>query len=244
MTGDNNMKQLIKVTILGAALFLLATASTALAGSPGGPGGGPASPGGPGGGPGGVTGEVTAIGTNSMTVLKTDSTSVTVTTNVSTTVSVLTTGASGSLSDIEVGNQVEVRGRPNKTGGIIAEVILLLPDGDQLRGRVTAIDDETITLQAPGETPGTIVTTTIVTTSDTTFREDQDTASLSDVEVGQELRAFGTLQSDGSLTATLVLIQTPPAGGSGGPGGGPGSPGGRLGGRGGGPNAPSGKSGG
>jgi hypothetical protein len=223
------MKQLMKWTFLIVVPLLLVAVPIALAGSPGGPGG-------PGGGPGGVNGEVTAIGTNSLTVLTANSTSVTVTTNTSTTVQILATGATGSLSDIVVGSQVEVRGSQKRGSSIIAKSITLLPDGDQLGGRVTAIDGETITVQASGG-----VSATIVTTSATTFREGQDTASLSDVEVGQNLRAYGTLESDGSLTATLVLIQTAPGGDPGGPGGGPG---GGSGGSGGGPGGSGGGPGG
>jgi hypothetical protein len=213
------MKQLMKWTFLIVVPLLLVAVPVALAGSPGGPGG-------PGGGPGEVNGKVTAIGTNSLTVLMANSTSVTVTTNTSTTVQILATGATGNLSDIVVGSQVEVHGSQKRGGSIIAKSITLLPDGDQLGGRVTAINDKIITVQAPGG-----ISATIVTTSDTTFREGQDTASLSDVKVGQDLRAYGTLKSDGSLTATLVLIQPAPGSGPGGPGGGPGGPGGKPGGR-------------
>ncbi len=186
-----------------------------------GPGGSDHGPGGP-GGPGGVSGKVTAVGTDTLTVLTADSKSVAVTTSSSTKVEILDTGASGSLSDIVVGSQVEVHGPQNQDGSVTAEVIILLPAGDELHGRVTAINDKTITIQAPGGTSSTIVTTT-----NTTFRKGQDAASLSDVAVGQELRAFGALQTDGSLTATLVLIHEGPGGsdhGPGGPGGGPGGP--------------------
>jgi hypothetical protein len=170
---------------------------------------------------------VTAIGTDSLTVLTADSKSVTVTTSSSTRVEILATGAAGSLSDIVVGSAVEVRGPRNEDGSVTAEVITLLPAGDQVRGRVTAINDLTITVQTRGD-----ATATIVTTASTTFRKGQDAASLSDVKVDQDVRAYGTLQSDGSLTAVLVLIQTGP-GGPGGPGGGPGGPSGGPGGPGG-----------
>jgi hypothetical protein len=217
--------------ILAVVLASLTTVSLAFAGSPDGQH--------PGSGPGRVHGEVTAIGTDSLTVLTPDSTSVTVKTSSSTKVEILATGAAGSLSDIVVGSQVEVRGPRNEDGSITAEVITLLPAGDQLRGRVTAIENEAITVQAPGGTSATIVTT-----SDTTFRKGQDDASLSDVEVGQDVRAYGTLQSDGSLTAMLVLIQAGPGGGRRGPGIGAGTPGGEPGGPLGGPNGPAGSAGG
>jgi hypothetical protein len=92
---------------------------------------------------------------------------------------------------------------------------MILPSGDQLAGRVTATGDLTITVQTPGGTSATIVTT-----SSTAFREGQSSAAFSDVTIGQNLQAFGTLESSTSLSATLVVIQTAPTGGvPGGPGG-------------------------
>jgi hypothetical protein len=220
------MKHVAKYTILVLVLVLASTVTTAFAAQseqqgPGGPGGG-------------VNGKVTAVGTNSLTVLTTDSKSVAVTTSSSTTVTVAATGASGSLSDIVVGSQVEVRGPQSTDGSVTAEAITLLPSGDQLGGRVTAVSDLTITVQAPGGT-----SSKIVTTSSTTFRKGTASASLSDVTTGVDVRAFGTLSS-GTLTATVVVIQDAPAGGPGGGPGGQGGQGGGPGGPGGGPGGPGG----
>jgi hypothetical protein len=172
--------------------------------------------GGGGGGPGGgVSGKVTAVGTNSLTILTAASTSVEVVTSTTTTVEVLATGASSTLSAIVVGTEIAVQGAQNQDGSVTARSIMILPSGDQLAGRVTATGDLTITVQTPGGTSATIVTT-----SSTAFREGQSSAAFSDVTIGQNLQAFGTLESSTSLSATLVVIQTAPTGGvPGGPGG-------------------------
>jgi preprotein translocase subunit YajC len=205
------MRKLARWMIL-MLVVSLAAATVVFAGGPNGRGAG----GGPGGvgKPGGLSGRVTAVAADSLTVLKSDSTSVTVKTSSSTKVEILATGATGSLSDVVVGSPVQVRGPQGTDGNVTAEVITLLPAADQLGGRVTAINAGTITVQAQGGTSATIVTSTA-----TTFRKDQAAASLSDVQVGQELRAYGTLQSDGSLSAVLVLIQGARGGGPGGAGG-------------------------
>ncbi len=214
------MKKFSKLAVLVVVLSLLATATVVFAASPSGQGpSGPGGPGGPGGGhgrgPGGVSGAVTAIGADSLSVLTAANTAVTVTTTAATQVHILATGADGSLSDITVGSQVEVRGPRNQDGSVTAEVITLLPAGDQLGGRVTAVSGAAITVQ---DRDGS--SAAITTTGATTFRKGQDAAALSDVQPGQEARAFGALQSDGSLLAALVLIQAGPDG-PGGPGDGP-----------------------
>lgn len=207
------MKKFSKLAVLVVVLSLLATATVVFAASPSGQGpSGPGGPGGPGGGhgrgPGGVSGAVTAIGADSLSVLTAANTAVTVTTTAATQVHILATGADGSLSDITVGSQVEVRGPRNQDGSVTAEVITLLPAGDQLGGRVTAVSGAAITVQ---DRDGS--SAAITTTGATTFRKGQDAAALSDVQPGQEVRAFGALQSDGSLLASLVLIQAGPPGG-------------------------------
>lgn len=227
------MKQRVIQGALVAALLLVLTTAAAFAGGPPDPRGGPG---------GGVSGSVTAVGTNSLTVLTSDSESVPVTTSSSTKVEILATGASGSLSDVVVGSYVEVRGPAATDGSITAEMIVVLPGGDQVSGRVTAVSGMTITVQTRD---GAIKT--IVTTSTTTFRKGPDMVKLSDVTVGADVRGFGTLQSDGSLLATFVSIQGAPGGpGGNGPGGpaGPGGSGGGPGGQGGGPGGPGGRPGG
>ncbi len=168
--------------------------------------------GGAGGPGGGVSGKVTTVGTDGLTVLTAAGTSVKVITSTTTTVAVLTTGASSSLSAIVVGTEIAVQGATNQDGSVTAQSITILPSGDQLDGPVTATGDLTITVQIPGGTSATIVTT-----SSTTFREGQSSAAFSDIKVGDTLQAFGTLESSTSLDATVVVIQAAAMGG--GPGG-------------------------
>ncbi|MDM8528429.1 DUF5666 domain-containing protein [Anaerolineales bacterium HSG24] len=143
----------------------------------------------------GLVGSVIAVSDSSLTLetLRGDSLEVSVSSE--TRVQVVITGDKGQLSDIQVGNNVAVWGKRDET----AKAIVLLPDGDIIVGRVTAVDGSTITVENPnGEG-------TIVTTDSTQFRVGKDEATLAEFEVGKGLQAFGTTQSDGSVTATFVM---------------------------------------
>jgi hypothetical protein len=104
----------------------------------------------------------------------------------------------------------------------------------RVMGIVQSITGNTITVQTPDNQ-----TKTVNVTSATTYKTaDNQTATLSDIKVGDQLMAVGTLNSDGSLTAAQVFFRTPgpndhpPSsggdprpGGWNGSGGGPGGPG-------------------
>ena len=151
----------------------------------------------------GIRGEVTAIAENSLTLLARNEESVTVNTDADTVVYLIETGAEGTLSDLTVGGQIRVRGQRNEDGTVNASTIVISPDGDRVGGRVTAVDGTTITVGQRDDN-----TTTISTDGNTQFRLNNEAASLADVAVDTRLSAYGTLQEDGTLAATLVLIRS------------------------------------
>jgi hypothetical protein len=160
------------------------------------------------GGPG-AGGEVTAVSDSSLTVATPKGDSVTVKVSEDTVVRLVESQSEGSLSDIEVGDNVMVRGQRNDDGSVEAKAIMVAPDGDMAGGRVTAVDGSTITTEnRAGDTA------TILTSDSTEFRLGRtgETGSIADVTTDSGVRAFGDLQEDGSLQARLVFI------GPGGPG--------------------------
>ncbi|MCB0163858.1 MAG: hypothetical protein KDI79_06515 [Anaerolineae bacterium] len=165
---------------------------------------------------GGVTGEVTAIDGSTLTVSDRDGESITVNTTEDTQVFLVETGSDGSISDIQVGSNIGVRGQRNDDGSVEARGVTVMPAGDMAGGRVTNIDGGQITVDNPRDE-----TTTIITTDDkTTFRlgRDNEAGSITDVTTDSTVMAFGETQSDGSLTARLVLIHAHGMkGGEGGP---------------------------
>ena len=161
--------------------------------------------GGPGRGPGrgrGLGGEVTAIDGSTLTILNRNDDSIVVNVSEDTTVRLAETQSEGSLSDIEVGDNVGVRGRRNDDGSVDARAIMVAPEGDHLGGKVSAVDGQTITVEnRDGEAA------TITTDGDTTFRIGRDeTGSLADVTPDKFVMAFGTAQGEDSLQARLVFV--------------------------------------
>jgi hypothetical protein len=80
-------------------------------------------------------------------------------------------------------------------------------DTPSLGGRITSISETTIIVQSKN------LVSTIHLTSATTFvkfsplNKASQPASQSAIKVGQVIQAEGTLQSDGSLTAAVVIIE-------------------------------------
>jgi hypothetical protein len=152
-------------------------------------------------GPGrGLGGEVTAVGDSSLTLVNRNDEAVVVNVSDETEIHFVATQSDGSLSDIEVGAHVSVRGRRTQDGSVDARSITVQPDGDKVRGRVTAVDGTTITLE---NREGSA---TITTDGSTEFRLGQEAGSLSDVSEDSSVVAFAETQADGSLAATLVII--------------------------------------
>ncbi len=156
------------------------------------------------GGPrhGGLEGQVTAVASDSLTVLTRQDASVTVNITATTTVRLMLTDADGALSDVKVGSNVQIMGRPGDEGVIDAREIVVAPDGDKASGRVTSVDGAAITVETPD---GALK---IATTASTQFvsKAGEQAASLSDVAAGAMVTAYGKAGADGSLTATVVFI--------------------------------------
>ena len=90
-----------------------------------------------------------------------------------------------------------------------ARAIVVAPDGDEMHGRVTAVEGDVITLavRQPENREGQA---SLVTGEDTGFWLGRREGSLEDVTEGRFVVAFGETQADGSLLARLVYIHRGP----------------------------------
>ncbi len=107
-------------------------------------------------------------------------------------------GATITAGDLAVGDQV-VFSQARQTDGTytITAIRVILPT---LAGQVTAVTDSTLAVTRRDGT-----TATIHVTASTTYRvQGVTTATLSDIKVGANVVAEGTLRADGSLDATSV----------------------------------------
>jgi len=161
---------------------------------------------------GGIT--ITAISNSSISLKTADGWTRTISVDSGTTYS--ESGATIALSDLAVGDQIRFQQTLESDGTYsIDSIIVVLP---HVGGTVTAISGSTITVE---QRDGTSATVTV--TGDTTYSvSGTDGKALSDVEVGMMLVAEGTLNSDGSLTATAVRAGSLDAAGPGHHGHGPG----------------------
>jgi hypothetical protein len=120
----------------------------------------------------------------------------------------------GSLDDVEVGDRIVVRCTRGEESTEAAPVldarhIAVGPDGDEVHGRVVAVEGVTMTLE---NREGRV---TVQTDGETSFRKGREVAALEDVTEGTVIVAFGALQADGSLDADQVYIQRGPPRGPG-----------------------------
>lgn len=163
-------------------------------------------------GPGGVL-TVTAINGQTITAKQANGSTITIKTTSSTVYT--RAGQKVSASDIKTGENIHVRGTRNSDSSISATNIDIVLPGSG--GMISAIKGDTITVKDPRGN-----THTIKVTSSTSFLNGQQKITLSSLKVGENIHAVGTLNSDGSLTATTVSLGGPrPAHGPGGPGGTP-----------------------
>jgi len=150
----------------------------------------------------GLGGEVTTIGENSITLVNRRDEEVVVTVTDETEIFFSETNSAGSLNDLELGDKVRVKGQRNEDGTVTAEKIGVAPRGDQVGGKVTAVDGNVITVENRDG-----FTISIVTSDETQFRLGKDeTGSLADVAVDKFVKAFGETQDDSSLSANLVMV--------------------------------------
>ena len=140
---------------------------------------------------GGIT--ITAISGFKLTLATADGWTRTITVDSGTTYS--KSGATITLADLKVGDEIGFR-QTHETDGswTIDSIAIVAP---RAGGEITAISGSTITVT---QRDGT--TATIKVTGSTTYTVNGNGAALADVKVGMYVVADGTKNSDGSLTAT------------------------------------------
>jgi Domain of unknown function (DUF5666) len=124
---------------------------------------------------------------------------------------VATGGAAGAATTTSGNSGAAVHGRP--PGGMGLPTVA---------GKITALSGADITVATNSST-----SVTVVTTSSTTYKSNPGpgggtTSSASALKVGAYVGVTGTKNSDGTVTATNVMIGRPSRMGQGGPGGGKG----------------------
>jgi len=110
----------------------------------------------------------------------------------------------GSKSDVAVGSDIDAQGSKSGDTFTATTVKVKLP---HIGGGVIAKTSDSITVKDPDGT-----TRTIHVTGSTTYQvKGQATGSLSDIAVGDQINAEGTLRADGSLDA-VAIHSGPPKG--------------------------------
>lgn len=112
------------------------------------------------------------------------------------------------LADIEIGDEVAVRGRFDGENTLMAQAVLLVPAdlADDVRGRVVAIEGQAITVEdRAGKQTG------VITSGETRFRvKGKPEATLTDIQVGMLLGAAGQFDTSGALVARQVIAGPTP----------------------------------
>lgn len=137
---------------------------------------------------------------------------------------VVKAGQTVSLSDIVKGSEIIAEGSKNSDGSLNAEAIrIVLPS---VGGQIQSISGSTITVSDPRDSGVTKINVTsstkYVTVTMGTSGPTQTAAAFSDLKTGVHIRAEGTQNSDGSLTAATIYIMPNAPAGFGGHMGGPG----------------------
>lgn len=152
---------------------------------------------------GGPGGDLTVSSVSGSDIVAKDENGASVTIHTSSSTTIERAGTKISLSALTSGTAIDVRGARNSDGTITAtDVSVALP---VYAGVVTKISGNTITITSPRDN----TTQTISVSSSTTYTRAGVSASLSDVAVGSEIAAEGTVNSDKSLAAARVDIDVP-----------------------------------
>jgi preprotein translocase subunit YajC len=147
-----------------------------------------------------VHGQVTAINGNTITLTQgLKGHEVTVTTSDATQYYV--GGKQVPASTLQVGDTIGVAGAISDKTSVNATAIFI--HEPEVAGKVTAVKDNTITLQTKNGT-----TWTITVNNDTQYLKDGQPAALSDVQVGDLIAVVGLKTGDNALTAIVVHIHT------------------------------------
>jgi hypothetical protein len=159
-----------------------------------------------GGGHGGFGrgGGLTVTGVSGNTITATGRGGQTITVQVSATTAYTEAGASASFSDVKTGSIIAVQGSFANTSGTTINatgVTIVLPTE---AGVVTNVNGDTLTITGFDGT-----THTVTLNGSTRYQKAGQSAAQSDVTTGTAIEVEGTLNSDGSLSAVRVTIQTP-----------------------------------
>jgi hypothetical protein len=127
-------------------------------------------------------------------------------------------------SDIKVGDTIVAGGEVNRDAKSLGAVGIMVVDPERtkqmremqanygktwLMGRVTAINETTVTIQG-GPDNGS---RTFVADENTTFRRRREPVTLGDVQVGDNVRVEGTVKAGQFVAATVNLMMPPAQGG-------------------------------
>lgn len=164
-----------------------------------------------------VSGVVQAVASGSFTLQRENGTDVTV--DVSATTAIKMGGQTLPASDIAAGARVEASGTLNADGSLAATVVRIANEQsdkavDRLNGTVTAA--------ASGSAPSFIVTTTSGTTvtvnlaANAIIRVGDHLGTAQDITQGAQVQILGTVNTNGSFTATLVKVSNDNSGNNGG----------------------------
>ncbi len=138
---------------------------------------------------------ITAINGSDLSLRTDDGWTRTIT--VTSTTTITKGGATITVGDLAVGDQIAfAQDRADDGTYSVTAIKVILPT---TVGEVTAIDGDTITVTQPGGT-----TATIHVDGDTTYQVNGAAGALSDIKVGSIIAAEGTQRSDGSLDAAAV----------------------------------------
>ncbi|MGA8088601.1 MAG: DUF5666 domain-containing protein [Terracidiphilus sp.] len=123
-------------------------------------------------------------------------------------------------SDIKVGDAIGASGEMDANAKSIGAVVIFQIDPERAKqmremqanygktwvmGRVAAISDVKVTLQGGPDN----ATHTFVADENTTFRKRRDPVTLADIQVGDMIRAEGSIKN-GAFLATSVAVMGPP----------------------------------
>ncbi len=149
-----------------------------------------------------LKGEVTAVDGAALSVQTEHRGEVTVQTNANTRFRT-PDGEELSLADIQVGDTIGAKGRFTAENTLAARAVVLIPPelADTVRGKVTAIEGNTIAIE---DKDGNA--TDVVTSAETQFRvRGQPDASIDDIEVGMLLSAAGQFDASRALIAKHIV---------------------------------------
>ena len=171
----------------------------------GGRGGGGDPQGGRGGVGGGVSGTISAINGNTLTLTRGTVIVIQATLNSSTVYN--KDGTTITLADLKVGQQVSVRTTTATDGTIsVSAVDVVLSHAN---GTVSAIDSGSLTLTKSDNS-----TVKVTLSASTTYTDLGKAITVADLKTGTRLEVGGTTNSDGSLSAEVVSVQHDRIGGS------------------------------